>query len=134
MQGESMTEVRRKRGRKVVSVEETEAPVPEVRSPLVSLPHALSDMPLRKKTKNSQASSITLDSTDGFSLFSFGGVYPETAAKPSNPDGLFRFGDDPVSPNDQMASDPSKTSESQATPGNKRRVRKPRRKYTSESN
>lgn len=124
-----MTEVRRKRGRKVISVEEILIPEPAANSMIVALPHALSHMPLPEKTKNSKASLITPDPTHGFGLFSFGGVDPEAMAKPLNSVKLFDFAGNPVSPHDQTMSDPSKAGENQATPGNKRRLRKPRRKY-----
>lgn len=124
-----MTEVRRKRGRKVISVEEIVLPEPTASSPIVTLPHALSHMPLPEETKNSKASSITPDPTHGFGLFSFDGVDPEAMAKPFNSVKLFEFSGGPILAPVQTIPDPSKASESQATLGNKRRLRKPRRKY-----
>lgn len=109
-----MTLVHRKRGRKVVSVEDIVIPKPAPNSMVVKLPDALSHMPIPENTKNSKDGSITLDPTHGFSLFSFGGGDPDEKITPvrPTPNG---FGDDWFVQDTPVTQEPSEASENPAT-------------------
>lgn len=76
-----------------------------------------------------QSEQQTTGQSDIPYLFSFGSGDPHIGRTEINQVDDFGAESESFLPHDQTMSDPSKASENQATPGNKRRLRKPRRKY-----
>lgn len=83
---------------------------------------------------DTQSEQLAIGQLDIPYLFSFGSGDPHTGRSEVNE--VDEFGAEPesFSTHDQTMSHPSKASENQTTPGKKRRVRKPRKKYRSVSN
>ena len=124
-----MTTIRRKRAGKVVSVKEIQPPEQDAHVPKTLLPLALSLWGLKNGADLSEAQSIKTNPSNGFQLFSFGPNTLKAESTSIDTAGLLGSETDSSQAHAQMMQTNRKANGLSENSANKKRPRKPRRKF-----